>query len=58
MLEYDADKLPQSPCEIPKIWETAELSDFWSARDLDVSQSFDTVINISSVKINTLGIKL
>uniref|UniRef100_A0A915EYN1 Uncharacterized protein n=1 Tax=Echinococcus canadensis TaxID=519352 RepID=A0A915EYN1_9CEST len=45
-MEYDADKLPPSPCEIPKIWETADLSDFWSAGDLDVSQSYDSVLNL------------
>lgn len=44
VMEYDADKLPPSPCEIPKIWETTDLSDFWSAGDLDVSQSYDSVI--------------
>ncbi|KAL5106365.1 hypothetical protein TcWFU_008130 [Taenia crassiceps] len=46
VMEYDADKLPPSPCEIPKIWETADLSDFWSAGDLDVSQPYDSVLNL------------
>ncbi|KAL5969991.1 hypothetical protein TSMEX_002311, partial [Taenia solium] len=46
VMEYDADKLPPSPCEIPKIWETTDLSDFWSAGDLDVSQCYDSVLNL------------
>uniref|UniRef100_A0A5K3F9M0 PAT1 domain-containing protein n=1 Tax=Mesocestoides corti TaxID=53468 RepID=A0A5K3F9M0_MESCO len=44
--EFSEDELPPSPCEIPKFWESADLSDFWSAGDLDVSQSFDSVLNL------------
>lgn len=43
VMEFDAAKLPPSPRNIPKIWETTELSDFWSAGDLEVSQAYDPV---------------
>lgn len=43
LTEFGEDDLPPSPCEIPKFWENANLADFWSAGDLDVSQSFDAV---------------
>ncbi|VDN98793.1 unnamed protein product [Rodentolepis nana] len=46
VLEFDAEKLPPSPRDIPKIWETTELSNFWSAGDLEVSQSYDSVLNV------------
>lgn len=57
VMEYDADKLPPSPHEIPKIWETTDLSDFWSAGDLDVSQSYDSVAFTFLNYTSSLGIK-
>ncbi|VDL14001.1 unnamed protein product [Hymenolepis diminuta] len=46
VMEFDAAKLPPSPRNIPKIWETTELSDFWSAGDLEVSQAYDPVLDV------------
>nr|CDS25309.1 conserved hypothetical protein [Hymenolepis microstoma] len=46
VLEFDAEKLPPSPRDIPKIWETTELSKFWSAGDLEVSQAYDSVLDV------------
>ncbi|KAL7057755.1 hypothetical protein AAHC03_016782 [Spirometra sp. Aus1] len=39
--QFQDEDDPPNACEIPRFWESENVSDFWATDDVEVSQSFD-----------------
>ncbi|VDN30033.1 unnamed protein product, partial [Dibothriocephalus latus] len=39
--QFQEEDDPPNACEIPRFWESENLSEFWATDDVEVSQSFD-----------------